>query len=195
MIGGPYMNWKQCPPFHSNKKYWKHYFRFLIQCRLGMTGHWSGLQARRHWTIYSWSWRPRLPAKDINFFFTSNKHERRGGGATYLSTLRQLSNPGYLWDVGLEDTAIVKHLKNVFLQFLPQSHNELMKLYSSNVRIADEYVDCVLFPETFIYHLQCEGMTREQADQAFTQQLEPSDHERQVHRQFKYGNSILFLRH
>ena len=124
-----------------------------------------------------------------------HKHERRGGGATYLSTLRQLSNPGYLWDVGLEDTAIVKHLKNVFLQFLPQSHNELMKLYSSNVRIADEYVDCVLFPETFIYHLQCEGMTREQADQAFTQQLEPSDHERQVHRQFKYGNSILFLRH
>ena len=106
-----------------------------------------------------------------------------------------MSNPRYLEAGGIEDTAIVKHLKNVFLPFLPRPHNELMMLYSSNVCIADEYVDCVLFPETFIYHLQCEGMTREQADQAFTQQLEPPEHERKVHRQFKYGNSILFLRH
>ena len=81
----------------------------------------------------------------------------------------------------------------MFVQYLPEAQMELRELHSSatGADVMNLYVNLVLFPETFIFHLECEGRTRTEAENEF-KRIEITNQEIQVLTQFVFGNLILF---
>ena len=82
----------------------------------------------------------------------------------------------------------------MFMQYLPEAQMELRELHSSTTggtAVMNLYVNLVLFPETFIFHLECEGRTRAEAEKEF-KKIEITNREIQVLTQFVFGNSTLF---
>merc|ERR1712228_866361 len=92
-----------------------------------------------------------------------------------LSTLHQISNPGYLEAGGVEDTSVMEHLRDIFNENITKADENLQSIIKG---WEHEYINTVMFPEAMILRLQTMGFDREEAESKFVH-VEISDEERE----------------